>query len=77
MRGSLRERAILLRIAPTLVKPLVCLIPVYEALPHGDGRAFTRPRYCVFQLDPRHPNLLSLYGGKLTGYRAMASFQCR
>lgn len=40
-----------------------------RVLPHGDGRAFTRPRDCVFHVDPRHPNLLSLYGGKLTGYR--------
>jgi glycerol-3-phosphate dehydrogenase len=40
-----------------------------RVLPHGDGRAFTRPRDCVFHRDPAHPNLLSLYGGKLTGYR--------
>lgn len=40
-----------------------------RVLPHGDGRAFTRPRDCVFHLDPGHPNLISLYGGKLTGYR--------
>ncbi len=40
-----------------------------RVLPHGDGRAFTRPRDCVFHVDPQHPNLLSLYGGKLTGYR--------
>ena len=40
-----------------------------RVLPHGDGRSFTRPRDCVFHLDPRHPHLLSLYGGKLTGYR--------
>ena len=23
----------------------------------------------MFHVDPQHPNLLSLYGGKLTGYR--------
>ena len=40
-----------------------------RVLPHGDGRAFTRPRDCVFHWDDRHPHLLSLYGGKLTGYR--------
>jgi len=40
-----------------------------RVLPHGDGRAFSRPRDCAFHLDPRHPHLLSLYGGKLTGYR--------
>ncbi len=40
-----------------------------RVLPQGDGSAFTRPRDCVFHLDPNHPRLLSLYGGKLTGYR--------
>jgi glycerol-3-phosphate dehydrogenase len=40
-----------------------------RVLPHGDDRPFTRPRDCVFHVDPRHPRLLSLYGGKLTGYR--------
>jgi glycerol-3-phosphate dehydrogenase len=40
-----------------------------RVLPHGDGRAFQRPRDCVFHWVPDHPHLLSLYGGKLTGYR--------
>jgi len=40
-----------------------------RVLPHGDGRAFQRPRDCVFHLSPGHPHLVSLYGGKLTGYR--------
>jgi glycerol-3-phosphate dehydrogenase len=40
-----------------------------RVLPRGDGRAFMRPRDCVFHVDPAHPRLLSLYGGKLTGYR--------
>jgi glycerol-3-phosphate dehydrogenase len=40
-----------------------------RVLPQGDGRAFQRPRDCVFHVDPAHPRLLSLYGGKLTGYR--------
>ena len=40
-----------------------------RVLPHGDGRAFQRPRDCVFHVDVQHPALLSLYGGKLTGYR--------
>jgi glycerol-3-phosphate dehydrogenase len=40
-----------------------------RVLPHGDGRAFTRPRDCVFHVDAAHPRLVSLYGGKLTGYR--------
>jgi glycerol-3-phosphate dehydrogenase len=29
-----------------------------------------QPRDCVFHVDVHHPCLLSLYGGKLTGYRA-------
>ena len=41
-----------------------------RVLPHGDGRAFVRPRDCVFHVDVHHPALVSLYGGKLTGYRA-------
>ena len=41
-----------------------------RVLPHGDGRAFQRPRDCVFHVDESHPRLVSLYGGKLTGYRA-------
>ena len=40
-----------------------------RVLPHGDGRAFVLPRDCVFHVDLEHPALLSLYGGKLTGYR--------
>jgi glycerol-3-phosphate dehydrogenase len=40
-----------------------------RVLPHGAGRAFQRPRDCVFHVDPAHPRLVSLYGGKLTGYR--------
>lgn len=40
-----------------------------RVLPRGDGRAFQRPRDCVFHVDAAHPRLLSLYGGKLTGYR--------
>lgn len=40
-----------------------------RVLPHGDGRPFVAPRDCVFHVDVEHPCLLSLYGGKLTGYR--------
>jgi glycerol-3-phosphate dehydrogenase len=40
-----------------------------RVLPHGDGRPFVAPRDCVFHVDVNHPCLLSLYGGKLTGYR--------
>lgn len=40
-----------------------------RVLPHGDGNAFRRPRDCVLHRDRDHPRLLSLSGGKLTGYR--------
>jgi glycerol-3-phosphate dehydrogenase len=54
---------------PEVVPKIVGEFAGVRVLPHGDGRAFQRPRDCVFHLDPSHPNLLSLYGGKLTGYR--------
>jgi glycerol-3-phosphate dehydrogenase len=53
------------RLAPTVVGGFAGV----RVLPHGDGRAFNRPRDCVFHVDPDHPRLLGLYGGKLTGYR--------
>jgi glycerol-3-phosphate dehydrogenase len=52
-------------VVPTIVREFAGV----RVLPHGDGRAFTRPRDCVFHVDPAHPRLVSLYGGKLTGYR--------
>jgi glycerol-3-phosphate dehydrogenase len=54
---------------PDLVPMIVDRFAGVRVLPHGDGRAFQRPRDCVFHWDPAHPNLVSLYGGKLTGYR--------
>jgi glycerol-3-phosphate dehydrogenase len=54
---------------PAITPKVVGEFAGVRVLPHGDGRAFQRPRDCVFHLDPRHPNLISLYGGKLTGYR--------
>ncbi|MGH8029963.1 MAG: glycerol-3-phosphate dehydrogenase/oxidase [Arenimonas sp.] len=54
---------------PEVVPRIVSEFAGVRVLPHGDGRAFQRPRDCVFHVDPRHPNLISLYGGKLTGYR--------
>lgn len=54
---------------PTLVPKIVGAFAGVRVLPHGDGRAFQRPRDCVFHWDDKHPNLVSLYGGKLTGYR--------
>jgi glycerol-3-phosphate dehydrogenase len=44
-----------------------------RVLPAGGGSAFRRPRETVFHPDDRaHPRLISVYGGKLTGYRAAA-----
>ena len=43
-----------------------------RVLPRGKSSAFSRPRETVFHQDQNHPNLVSVYGGKLTGYRATA-----
>ena len=44
-----------------------------RVLPAGSGSLFSRPRETVFAHDGAHPpRLASLYGGKLTGYRATA-----
>jgi glycerol-3-phosphate dehydrogenase len=54
---------------PKLKPKIVREFAGVRVLPHGDGRAFVRPRDCVFHVDMTHPYLVSLYGGKLTGYR--------
>jgi glycerol-3-phosphate dehydrogenase len=54
---------------PSLRPRIVREFAGVRVLPHGDGRAFVLPRDCVFHVDVAHPALLSLYGGKLTGYR--------
>lgn len=44
-----------------------------RVLPDGTGHAFHRPRETVLRTDDaKRPRLLSVYGGKLTGYRATA-----
>ncbi len=44
-----------------------------RVLPTGAGRAFHRPRETCLQADdPHRPSIISIYGGKLTGYRATA-----
>ncbi|HMB59675.1 MAG TPA: FAD-dependent oxidoreductase [Xanthomonadales bacterium] len=44
-----------------------------RVLPAGPGSLFARPRETVFVTDQASPvRLISLYGGKLTGYRATA-----
>lgn len=44
-----------------------------RVLPEGEGHAFHRSRETILHLDdPRRARLLSIYGGKLTAYRATA-----
>jgi glycerol-3-phosphate dehydrogenase len=44
-----------------------------RVLPAGSEHAFRRPRETVFTLDQsHHPRLLSIFGGKLTGWRTTA-----
>lgn len=44
-----------------------------RVLPTGSGSAFSRPRDTHFHTDhPQRPRVVSIYGGKLTAYRAMA-----
>ena len=44
-----------------------------RVLPGGSGEAFNKSRDTMFlEDDPEHPRLLSIYGGKLTSYRAAA-----
>lgn len=45
-----------------------------RVLPHGRGTLFHRTRETVLHADdPEHPRLITVYGGKLTGYRATAA----
>ena len=44
-----------------------------RVLPSGSGRAFNRSREMILHVDrPQRPRILSIYGGKLTAYRATA-----
>jgi len=40
-----------------------------RVLPKGNGSPFSRPREVQLHSGAKHPRLLSVYGGKLTGYR--------
>jgi glycerol-3-phosphate dehydrogenase len=45
-----------------------------RVLPRGDGRAFHRSREVILSPDDeQRPSFVSVYGGKLTGYRATAA----
>lgn len=43
-----------------------------RVLPRGKGEAFHRPRETTLHETNDHPGLITIYGGKLTGYRATA-----
>jgi len=43
-----------------------------RVLPKSKNRFFNRSRETILHTDPEHPNLLTIYGGKLTGYRSTA-----
>ena len=43
-----------------------------RVLLHGEGAAFHRPRDITLHETASHPGLITIYGGKLTGYRATA-----
>ncbi len=45
-----------------------------RVLPSRQGKFFNRPRETIFHLNPaKDPRLLTVYGGKLTGYRATSA----
>ncbi len=45
-----------------------------RVLPKGDGRAFHRSREVILSSDDKQrPSFVTVYGGKLTGYRATAA----
>lgn len=43
-----------------------------RVLPAGEGHAFHRSRETILQVDGTPPRMLTIYGGKLTAYRATA-----
>ena len=55
---------------PYLLQPL---LHPGRVLPAGDGRAFRRSRETILDVDDAaRPRVLTIYGGKLTAYRATA-----
>jgi len=43
-----------------------------RVLPRTEHTHFYRSRETILHIDPEHPRLLTIYGGKLTGYRSTA-----
>lgn len=55
-------------------RDIVAAFAGLRVLPAGDGSAFSRPRDVILHRDTaRPPRLLTVYGGKLTTYRATAA----
>jgi glycerol-3-phosphate dehydrogenase len=54
--------------------PLLDSFAGLRVLPHGASPVFHRSRETLLHPDdPQHPRLITIYGGKLTGYRATAA----
>ncbi|MDH3647241.1 MAG: FAD-dependent oxidoreductase [Gammaproteobacteria bacterium] len=57
----------------TIANSIIGAFAGLRVLPEGKGHAFHRPRETILRSDNEtHPHILSVYGGKLTGYRATA-----
>jgi glycerol-3-phosphate dehydrogenase len=54
---------------PTLPLKIIDQFAGVRVLPSGNSSLFSRPRECILHREKQHPHLISLYGGKLTGYR--------
>ena len=57
---------------PQRTGKLISAFAGLRVLPVQENNFFNRPRDTVIYSDPALPGLLTLYGGKLTGYRATA-----
>jgi glycerol-3-phosphate dehydrogenase len=75
-QASSKEEAYLLRTLkyhfPTHIPKIIDRFAGIRVLPKRQGNVFSRPRETLFHSAPNHPKLISVYGGKLTGYRASA-----
>lgn len=58
---------------PQLEPEIIAEFAGLRVLPRSSQSAFSRPRECILQHSRQHPRLLSIYGGKLTGYRHTAA----
>ena len=58
---------------PTQTGELIRAWAGLRVLPQGEGNAFNRPREVILLADaPAKPSVVTIYGGKLTGYRHTA-----